>query len=133
MNLIKIHRWDCSYGNGTELISQQFYVENFSTQLSTGSHANISITIDIGKYPDYYKFFVEEYDRPKTGYKIDNVFRIQHKNCLASGCLIKSLDIDNMNYMMHIHIISDYFQEIPISELRDQALNDLLGENFDEE
>jgi hypothetical protein len=126
MSLIKIFRT-------SDNSIKQFSVENLSTQLSTGSHAIITITIDIGKYPSYYKFFIEEYDRPITGYKLDNVFQIQHKNYLASGCLIKSLDIDNMNYLMHVNIISDYFQEIPISELRDQVINDILDQNFDKD
>ncbi len=112
-----------------------FQVENFSTQLSTGSHATIVVTINIATYPSYYKFFVDYFDKCSntTLSKKDYSFNIQHLNYMAYGCIIKSLDIDNMNYIMQLHIVCDYFEQMPISERREQIINDILDNNFDKE
>lgn len=106
-----------------------FIVENFSTQLSTGSHAIISITINTLNNPTAYSFFTTKYDNSTSLKKEESSFDIEHFNHKAYGCLIKSIDLDNMNYLMHLNIISDYFMEIPISERRDQIITDILNNN----
>lgn len=105
-----------------------FFVEEFSTQLTTGSHAHISMTINISTYPNYYKYFIDIYDKSSTCLnKNESSFNVQHLNYKAHGCHIKSIDVDNMNYLMHLNIVCDFFEQIPLSERRDEIIDKVLN------
>jgi hypothetical protein len=109
-----------------------FHVEDISTQLSLGSHGSISLTINTLKHPDYYKFFTEVFDSYSqdsfTQYVKELKFNIQYKNLRGNGCLIKSLDIDSMNYLLYVNINCDYLEQVTVQEKRDELIDDVLNE-----
>lgn len=112
--------------NYIKICGDIFQIESYSVQLSTGSHANISISIYTFNNSKAYNFFINKYDNTNSK---DLSFDIEHHSFKAYGCMIKSMDLDNMNYMMHLNIICDYFNEVPISERRDQMITDILDKN----
>lgn len=109
-----------------------FTVESISTQYSIGSHGVISLTINTLKYPQYYKFFTEifdnYYDNNNKLSKYDIAFNIQFKNLRAYGCMIKSLDIDSMNYLLYVNINCDYLEQVTVQEKRDELIDEVLNE-----
>ena len=109
-----------------------FHVEDISTQLSLGSHGSISLTINTLKNPSYYKFFTDIFDQYSeesfTQYATDVKFNIQYKNLRGHGCLIKSLDIDSMNYLLYVNINCVYLEEITVQEKRDELIDEVLNE-----
>lgn len=111
-----------------------FNVEEISTQLSIGSHGTINVTINTFKYPDYYKFFTDIFDNyyddnsRSISKKSEISFNLQFKNIRGYGCLIKSLDIDSMNYLMYLSLTCDYLKEVSVQEKRDEVITDLLND-----
>lgn len=109
-----------------------FNVESISTQYSIGSHGVISLTLNTLKYPQYYRFFTDifdnYYDSSNGVYKSDITFNIQFKNLRAYGCIIKSLDIDSMNYLLYVNINCDYLEQATIQEKRDELIDEVLNE-----
>ena len=99
---------------------QYFYVEDISTQFSIGSHGKINITINTLNYPKYYKFFTDIFDSYSE-------FDLQYKNLRGYGCVIKSLDIDNMNYLLYVNIHCDYLEQVTIQEKRDELIDEFLN------
>lgn len=109
---------------------QYFYVENLSTQLSTGSHAKITLIFDIKRFPNYHTFFTDKYDKASLSFtKTDYQFTIEHNGVRATGCFIKMIDIDNMSLVMCVYINCDVYEEIPLSERRDETINQILDNN----
>lgn len=113
-------------------INQEYFqVEDISTQFSIGSHGSISLTINTLNHPNYYKFFTDIFDNyyedihrlPKS----DIVFNVQFKNLRAYGCMIKSLDIDSMNYLLYVNITCDYLEQVTVQEKRDELIDDVLN------
>ena len=43
-----------------------FYISNINVQFTIMSHANISLEMDIHKYPEYYDYFVSKYENWNT-------------------------------------------------------------------
>jgi hypothetical protein len=118
--------------NVVKINSDYFFVEDFSTQFSIGSHGTINLTINTFKYPEYYKFFTDIFDNyyDKSGLsKSDFTFNIQLKNLRAYGCLIKSLDIDSMNYLLYVNINCDYLEQVTVQEKREEIITDLLNDS----
>lgn len=116
MNIIKIN-------------DSYFNVEEISTQYSIGSHGVINLTINTMKYSQYYKYFTDIFDRYDNALsKHDTVFNIQFKNLRAHGCMIKSLDIDSMNYLLYVNINCDYLEQVTVQEKRDELIDEVLNE-----
>lgn len=120
--------------NVVKINSDYFLVEDFSTQLSIGSHGTVNLTINTFKYPEYYKFFTNIFDNyndeifnqiPKT----DIVFSIQYKNLRGHGCYLKTLDIDTMNYLMRVSIYCDYLEQCSVQDKREEIITDLLNDS----
>jgi len=108
---------------------EYFYVEEISTQFSIGTHGTICLTINTLKYPGYYKFFTDIFDNyyeNQMKLKYEYAFNIQFKNLRGHGCLIKSLDMDSMNYLLYVNINCDYLQQVTVQEKRDELIDDVL-------
>lgn len=100
--------------------NEYFFVEDISTQFSIGTHGNLNITINTMKFPSYYKYFIDIFDSYSE-------FDIQYKNLRGYGCMIKSLDIDNMNYLLYVNIHCDYLEQVTVQEKRDELIDDVLN------
>jgi hypothetical protein len=96
-------------------------IHNINTQLTIGSHANIDIEIDTNKYPDYYNYFIEKYEK-----RI--VFNIMTNTYIGEGCVIKKIDII-FESKLNLSIICSRINT-DISNRRDEVLIDIL-ENKD--
>lgn len=109
-----------------------FEVENISTQLTIGSHATIKLTIDTKKNTGYYQYFTDIFDRYNDEIWNQNpnntIFGIQAKNIKGYGCIIKSIDIDNIHNIMNLSINCNYLEEITIQEKRDELINEVLDQ-----
>lgn len=97
-----------------------FDVDSWEVQLSIGSHANISITIDINKNPGYYQFFIKTYEDSKK-------FDIYNTMFLAKGSHIKSMDI-SFNNEITLSIVCDLLEPIDTQVRRDEIIDDLLND-----
>jgi hypothetical protein len=97
-----------------------FYISNINVQFTIMSHANISLYIDIQKYPEYYDYFSNKYDNWNTFIIINNKF-------IASNCVIKSMDVI-FKTKLHLEILCDVI-DTDIVERREEILNQILNEN----
>ena len=113
-----------------------FYSESISCQLSTGSHGDIDISLDLNKYPNYRKYFYDLFDKMynantgQHGYKKDYIFDIITPHWRGIGCSIKSMDI-NTNGLLNLDIRCDYIQQENIQDRRDNLIDDILNETSD--
>ena len=96
-----------------------FYISNISVQFTIMSHANISIDIDIFKYPEYSTYFLHKYENWQT-------FSFKNNKVVASGCIIKSIDMQ-FNKKLTLLIVSDVVGT-DVLERREDILNRILNE-----
>jgi hypothetical protein len=95
-----------------------FYTKDISIQLSIGSHASLSLTFDINKYPSYSNIFFTKYDGREK-------FNIVGKDFEAKGTIIKTIDIDKST--MIVSVRCDLLNHKDISERREEILDKVLN------
>jgi len=101
---------------------KDFEITTGNIQLSFGSHANIVLEL-------VNSFQVEEFFTKK--YKLNQRFEISSKRFTAKGVSIKTLDIDfNLNKLI-IDCRCEIFEQTDLSKLRQDAIDQLLDETFD--
>ena len=101
---------------------KNFEVLNGNIQLSFGSHANI--VLEFVNTIQTEEFFTKKY-------KLNRQFDITSKNFTAKGVIIKTLDLDfNLNKLT-VDCRCDVFEQTDLSKLRQDAIDQLLNETFD--
>jgi hypothetical protein len=101
---------------------KDFEITTGSIQLSFGTHANIVIEL-------VNSLQVEEFFTKK--YKLNQRFEISSKKFTAKGVLIKTLDIDFTLNKLIIDCRCEIFEQTDLSKLRQDAIDQLLDETFD--
>lgn len=96
-----------------------YYVRECDVQLSMESWASMHMALDLRSHPSYYDDFIDLYERGAS-------FSIDTKKFLASGCRIKSIDID-FGKNMTLAIRCEKLDANDISERRDGIIDDILG------
>jgi hypothetical protein len=99
-----------------------FEITTGNIQLSFGTHANIVIEL-------VNSLQVEEFFTKK--YKLNQRFEISSKKFTAKGVLIKTLDIDFTLNKLIIDCRCEIFEQTDLSKLRQDAIDQLLDETFD--
>jgi len=94
-----------------------------SVQLSLGSHANITINLDINKNPSYEQFFIKLYESSRS-------FRIISQKFEAHGTNIKTLDLDFNKKRLNVSFHCDVLNSTDASIRREDALNEILDKTF---
>ena len=101
---------------------KNFEVLNGNIQLSFGSHANI--VLEFVNTSQTEEFFTKKY-------KLNGSFDITSKNFTAKGVIIKTLDLDfNLNKLT-VDCRCDVYEQKDVSKLRQDAIDELLNETFD--
>lgn len=94
-----------------------FNISDLSAQSLIGK-CNITIDIDIIKYPNYRTYFINMYENRKP-------FIISNNRFTANNCLMKSLDVV-FGERITLNIICDKIDSC-ISEVRDGIIDDILN------
>lgn len=110
-------------------VENEYFDVNFiNTQLSIGSHANLTISVNAIKNPTSYQFFTNWFDFASSStankYKKD----ISCKSFDSKGCFIKAIDFDPNTDTINLDISCDYLQTADVSERREEKLDELLNE-----
>jgi hypothetical protein len=92
-------------------------------QLSLGTHASITINLDINKNPSYEQFFIKLYESNRS-------FRIISQKFETNGTNIKTLDFDFNNKRLNISFHCDVLNTTDKSVRREDILNELLDKTF---
>jgi hypothetical protein len=114
-----------------------FHSISISCQLTTGSHGDINISVDLNVYPGYRQYFYDQFDKMyssqngQQSYKKDYIFDITTPYWRGMGCGIKSMDI-NTNGILNLDIYCDYIDQENIQERRENIINDILNETSDD-
>ena len=106
-----------------------FYIVSGDVQLSIGSHADISIKLDVHSNPNYYTYFIKKFEQQSHWMDLqtkssDIKFDMHHRNFISKGTLMKSMDV-NFNEMS-IVFTCDYLNTKDKQEIRDDIINDIL-------
>lgn len=100
---------------------KDFEITSGNIQLSFGSHANI--VLELVNSSKVEEFFTKKY-------KLNQRFEISSKKFTAKGVLIKTLDIDFTLSKLVIDCKCDIFEQTDVSKLRQDAIDQLLDETF---
>jgi hypothetical protein len=92
-------------------------------QLSIGTHASITINLDLNKNPSYEQFFIKLYES-------NRYFRIISKNFETNGTNIKTLDFDFNNKRLNVSFHCDVLNTTDKSLRRDDTINEILDKTF---
>lgn len=106
--------------NWMKIENDTFYVKECDVQLSMESWAILYLTLDLSSYPKYYDTFIEFHEKRKS-------FHVNTVKFAASGCRIKTMDID-FGKKMSMSIRCDNLDAHDISERRDGIISDILGD-----
>ena len=90
-------------------------------QLTFGTHANLYITFNINKNPEYKKLLITLYESNKR-------FDIISTKFVSKSNLIKLMDISNQ--FINLEIRAELLEIIPQDKRRDDLLNDILTPTF---
>ena len=101
---------------------KDFEITTGGIQLSFGSHANI--VLELVNSSQVEEFFTKKY-------KLNQRFEIVSKKFNAKGVLIKTLDIDFKLNKLTIDCRCDVLEQIDLSKIRQDAIDQLLDETFD--
>jgi hypothetical protein len=101
---------------------KDFEITTGNIQLSFGSHANI--VLELINTTQVEEFFTKKY-------KLNQRFEISSKKFTAKGVLIKTLDIDFSLNKLVIDCRCEIFEQTDLSKLRQDAIDQLLDETFD--
>lgn len=116
--------------------NQQFNVTNINVQYNINEHqinwrntyktvtspssCDITVVFNISDSKSIFPLF----DNRKK-------FDMKSSDLIATGCYIKTIDMDPMNNTMITDITSDYVKLKDISDIRDEKLNQILDETSD--
>lgn len=118
--------------NWLNIENQFFNADLINTQLSIGSHANLILSLDTVKNPQSYKFFINWFDSASNRTGIASLYKkdISCKNFDAKGCFIKTIDYDPNTNIINLDVSCDYLSPANISERREEKLDNLLNETY---
>lgn len=98
--------------------NETFFIKEMTIQLSIGSHASISLSFDISKYPNYSIIFFNKYENKEK-------FNIIGKEFEAKGTIIKTIDTDRNT--MNTSLRCDLLNHKDISERREEIIDEVLN------
>jgi hypothetical protein len=98
--------------------NETFFIKEMTIQLSIGSHASISLSFDINKYPNYSSIFFNKYENKEK-------FNIIGKEFEAKGTIIKTIDTDRNT--MNTSLRCDLLNHKDISERREEIIDEVLN------
>ena len=106
--------------NWLKIENNTFYVNECDVQLSTESWAIIYLVLDIKRYPKYYDYFLNIYEKGK-------LFNINTIKFFAKNCRIKTIDIE-FREKISMSIRCEDINVHSIHERRDGIIDDILGD-----
>jgi hypothetical protein len=112
--------------NWIKIDGQTFEIEKGDAHFSTGSHATISIRLDLKKNPTYYQFFIKKYEEQSSNSK-SSKFDVHHRHFIARGTLIKTMDV-SFDDEMNLSLICDILDPTNPQERRDEIIDDILND-----
>jgi len=108
-----------------------FEVESIETQLTIGTHGNITILFNKDKNPKIYEYLSSWFDQSvTTTIKSEYIRNISSKEFDAVGCFIKSMDFNPIKNNVYTHLSCDYITPVNVLERRDNKINDILNDDF---
>jgi len=113
--------------NWIKIDDSVFNIMRGDVQLTMGSHASISIKLDIKNNPSYYSFFIKKYEEQSNSiYAKDYKFDLYHRKFVARGTFIKTMDV-SFGDEMNLELVCDILNETNDQERRDEIIDDLLN------
>ena len=98
--------------------------------ISNGTQT-IDITISVDYNQNNKDYFFNLFDKRKQMLSASEYkFSISSADLLADGCIIKSISTDPTTKLIIMEIISDYSSVKPLSERRDEIIDEILNETY---
>lgn len=117
--------------NWIKIDGQIFEIEQGEAQLTTGSHASISIRLDLKRNATYYQFFIKKQEEQSSAYMGSNAksskFDVYHRHFVARGTLIKTMDV-SFDDEMNLTLVCDILDAADPQERRDEIIDDILND-----
>jgi hypothetical protein len=93
------------------------------TQLSLGSHATITLIIDISNNWEYEKSIIKLYESRK-------IFELITTSSESQGAQIKTIDIDYTKKRIELLLHCDVLVPKNVLDRRNEIIDDILNKNF---
>ena len=118
-------------------ISIQFSIDTANNtfgyaKIVHSGHQTIDITISVDYNQTNSNYFFNLFDKSRQpgNYASDYKFDISSAEFVANGCIIKSITSDPTTNLIVMDIISDYSKVKPIDERRDEIIDEILNETY---